>query len=141
VRNEAITVLNILSDISLEGIVKDKYDFYINTAALYNGRERGICLTVHSYRINNPCSLKCFQIFFSEHRSSDNMFVMSWKGTVDTNPPTIKDIPDEAWDSQKFFNWGQYHETAYYIKDLVENYIREQYAEHDFNQEKAKDSV
>jgi len=92
---------------------------YCHTAAWYNGRERGFSITVSMLRNENLI------VTFGECRNSDGIFVDHWQGKPDINPPTVQDFSDEIYARRKYFNWGDAAKAADYVRDLIEQYIKE----------------
>jgi hypothetical protein len=69
----------------------------VETSPLYNGRERGVCVTVRSH------GLRTFCVVFGENRNSDDIFVTTFERKLALNPPTCSDIPEEAYKARKYF--------------------------------------
>jgi hypothetical protein len=76
-------------------------DARVETSPLYNGRERGVCVTVHSHGLRTLC------VVFGENRTSDDIFVTTFERKLAINPPTCSDIPEEAYKARKHFNSGK----------------------------------
>jgi hypothetical protein len=95
-------------------------NFITETAALYNGRERGIVLAV---RKDWTTTKPALYIFWAECRSSDALFVLRWQGLPGLNPPTIADIPEEAWDLREVFGFADLAGARRHILDAIERYI------------------
>jgi len=92
---------------------EDKFIVTVNTTAWYNGRERGICLSIYDIQF------KGIFIVFGENRSSDNIFVdvCKYKGSI--NPPQWEDLTDAAYNKRKFFSYNQIYEATEYIQDII----------------------
>jgi hypothetical protein len=70
-------------------------------AAWYNGRERGICI----YTASRMTTEYRHILVFGEHRNSDAIFLDTWSGTDDINPPhhTNIEFTEQVYKLRKFF--------------------------------------
>jgi hypothetical protein len=84
VASHILAVLNAGWPSEMEGV------FRVETSAWYNGRERGICLTVTPKERRDV-----LYITFGECRNSDQIFVDRWTSGALFNPPTVHDHPEE----------------------------------------------
>ena len=64
--------------------VESTKPFRIETAPWYNGRERGIVISVCKYAGD------VLRIAIFEHRNSDSICALKWRSPVGMNPPTIQ---------------------------------------------------
>lgn len=112
----------------------------IGCTPLYNGRERGLCLSV----LNGSRLL----LFFAEDRCSDDLFV--WEEIYDPasdidrilmgcdrppagvpgsafalNPPTAKDLTRRGYESRKFFPWNDLVGVARALEARVTEFLGE----------------
>ena len=120
---QALSVLALLSQLE-PGYANDgtSYLVSINTAAFYNGRERGFVISQWAFddaRENNLIHLACV-----ECRRSDDIVVYQWDSMAKgINPPVIEEMPEEAWKNRKLFGYGQSGKVADYIcTQLKEHY-------------------
>lgn len=94
------------------------YDIRIGTFPWFNGREKGVCLT-----ISLPSSRCCRVIAFGEDRASDAIFVEHWDQMTPFNAPTVEEREDQAEDVEReSFDRGRF--------DLVVEHILETMAEY-----------
>jgi hypothetical protein len=92
-----------------------RYQVEFTTWAWYNGRERGICISMQ----RDLCS-PCLHVAFGECRSSDDIFVSWWATNRPFfNGPTVKDCPERAYTTRRLFKYGACGEAAKYIYDLL----------------------
>lgn len=97
-----------------------RYQIDIETRAWYNGREKGVSLTVSRLGYKG-----CLVITFGEHRSSDSIFVDCWEMKAQPfNSPTVSDFPDEAYKQRKFFTSGRVGDAAEYIYERMESFYK-----------------
>lgn len=108
---KAWAILHLLQDYEMD----DVKGAHITSAALYNGRERGIVISAGNYFSKR----ECLHIFFTENRNSDDIVVLTWLGGKGINPPTINDIPESAWDKKKSFNFLDVGMAASYIYAMI----------------------
>lgn len=88
----------------------------ITTAAFYNGRERGISITV---KVPNR---KDLVVVFCERRSSDNIVVWHWKDSCIYNPPAS--LPDDiVYRNGVDFDYDQSYPAAQYVHDLIKGHL------------------
>lgn len=103
---------------------KEQYLFNSTTYAFYNGRERGFALVVeHPSQSAVGGSLV---IAFAENRSSDDIVVYSWEsrwGLYD--PPTVKDMPEDARQKAEFHK--TVNDAVWAIWRKVEVYLVEKH--------------
>lgn len=92
----------------------------VETSAWYNGRERGIALTLNAF--NRPT----FVIAFSECRNSDSIVIDNWCPEAQhfLNPPTIADFTDDAYyKRRKSVPCEEYAEAVIVIISLIEGWM------------------
>lgn len=126
---KAIAVAHLLGDleIKLDHIkdpeLKSKINHLIDvrTFPFYNGREQGICIMTGSFFNIQEAQL----VVFGEHRNSDSIFVDVWKEKRPFNNPDVSMFSNEAYNKRKFFSYNQIVETADFVRDAVEDYIKE----------------
>lgn len=93
----------------------------VRTFPFYNGREHGICIMTGSLFNIQEAQF----IVFGEHRNSDSIFVDVWKAKRPFNNPDVSMFPDEAYKKRRFFYYNHINETAVFVRDAVEDYIKE----------------
>jgi len=109
--------------IGLNGSIAERKHLLIDTAPLYNGRERGICLTVRASSAAGPSLL----IFFAEGRGSDNLIVRSClSNRIFMNPPTIADLTGESYHNEKSFDEWDIRGAGDCILYLIHDFWTEQ---------------
>lgn len=118
----ALVILHLLEgEVSLEHepwTTNDNFSrFYITTSTFYNGRERGICLTI-AFHFGKPN----LAIVFGEHRNSDMIFIDHWLVEPRINPPTVADFTDEAYEQRRYMQYDEVYKAATYIRELIESY-------------------
>ena len=86
----------------------------VSAYAWYNGRERGIVL------VQTTGPSECFFVAFAEARASDSIIVYNWEEERGLNPPTVNDVPEEAWKSRKDFPFMRVDKAVKYIMKLME---------------------
>jgi len=64
---------------------------YTETAAWYNGRERGVSVTFHGFR------RKPLVVCFAECRNSDDIVIDSFEVEYYINPPTVANFTEETY--------------------------------------------
>jgi hypothetical protein len=105
----ALAVLHALSAYEF-----DDFSGYLETAAFYNGRERGVAVIVHSFAEGKPLA-----IVFGENRRSDQIFVDEFEYEHGMNPPTIRDFTQEAYQNRRYFSWDQIGTVSEYIHNAL----------------------
>jgi len=73
---------------------------YPETSAWYNGRERGIAITLKTFNETRPV----YVIAFGEHRNNDSIFIDHF--TMKNPPynyPTVEDFPDYAYKHTRMY--------------------------------------
>lgn len=113
IKSQAYAILHCLVDryIDLKGL-------YPQTAAWYNGREKGIVIFMHSWSAN-----KQINISFGDHRNSDSIFVDVWETEGTMNPPTVKDFTEEAYTNRRYFGYMEILPAVEYIIESAQKYI------------------
>jgi hypothetical protein len=97
---------------------KGQYQVKISTWVWYNGREKGICVTVQK-DFTSPC----LNLTFGEHRSSDNIFVDWWVTTRPIyNGPKVSDYPEVAYKAREFFGCDNVYAASRHIYDLMASF-------------------
>ncbi len=124
----AMAVLALLSKTELNGIAEwdsenNKYRYDGKAYPFYNGRENGFVLQAS----NSPLSNRVINIYCSEHRSSDDIFVEHWvsKGHG-INPPSLEspERTEEVYRNfRKFFPYKDIYPAYEYIKELIKNHL------------------
>jgi hypothetical protein len=121
---QAMALLHALSDID-EQLEFDSDVLYkdcrIKTSALYNGRERGICLTVQKTLRDN----KVLGFFFTECRNSDQLFVQVETMKTSINPPTVADLTEGGYKNRKTFQEWNVNGARNYIFARIKKYLVE----------------
>jgi hypothetical protein len=92
------------------------------TAAWYNGRERGISLMLEpvTYRGQNTNLV----IVWSEARCSDSIVVYNWPSDRWMNPPTVDHLTEEVYHAGQYFGPAEAQKAAFYIYNLVVAYAK-----------------
>jgi|ERR671925_1909952 hypothetical protein len=111
---KAIAILYALSEYEV-----DEFAGFLETSAFYNGRERGVAITAHSFASNRD-----WAIVFGEHRNSDSIFVDMFEFSGDINPPTIANFTEEAYKDRHFFSYNQVGQAAEYIFHQIQQRIQ-----------------
>lgn len=117
---QAWAVLHLLQSLNVE--IPD--DVRIRTSALYNGRERGIVVTVKEL-----CAVRGLHAFFAEGRGSDQILLAVWEtDEADINPPSK--LPEAAWQDvdkhgygRQYFKYDQAMKVAGLVAVLIERYV------------------
>jgi len=101
---------------------KQEYLIECQTAAFYNGRERGFSL-----QVNHPARFATNFLFvvFAEQRNSDQVVVYTWTGRGSTNPPTHREVPEASWENQRCFD--AVDKAADYIRELMKEFLAEEH--------------
>lgn len=89
------------------------------TSPFYNGRERGICITMNTFSSYD----KTLHVVFGECRSSDSIFVDKWVGKMTFNNPTVEDFSEEAYNNRKYFNYNQGFNASQHIQELLKDHV------------------
>ncbi len=101
-------------------VVEDLDGIVIKTFPLYNGRERGACITIDMYR-SGPTLL----LFFAAHRSTDSLFVW-WeeaeKGFL--NGPTMANFTEHSHSNQIEFFGNKFAEAAEFICEKIGEFYK-----------------
>lgn len=102
-----------VGELTKEEKVQIDFRIDIRNSAWYNGREKGVCITVSDFE-------KTLIITFGEGRNSDSIFVDTWeiKGGL-LNPPTVADFTDEAYENRIYFKYNEIREATRHIETLV----------------------
>lgn len=101
------------------------YDFtvgtgiHFNTFAFYNGRERWAGLEVYSYHNGS------LFLVFGEDRNSDSFCLQMWEGKSQVNPPTLKDMPEEAYQDRRAFKPFDYSAAFDLVTGAINQFITE----------------
>jgi hypothetical protein len=83
----------------------------------FNGRERGFVITM-----NHNFGGESINIAFYEHRSSDDIIVLTWTSKrLAINPPTLADAPWNTGEesSEAVFSYGKASEAADHIYKVL----------------------
>ena len=93
---------------------------HITTTALYNGRERGVCLSVET-RPGATCRLL---VFFAEDRKSDALFVQkSVSFKMWNDPPAIEDFSEISYKDRKHVPEYRIDLARQIILKAIENHL------------------
>lgn len=98
------------------------------TQAFYNGRERGIALTLQS--MSN--SRRVYIIVFGECRNSDSIFIDHWTmdgGLGPYNGPIVSDFPESAYEQRLYVSpvgagLNMFQVAADKIVDLIKVWLK-----------------
>lgn len=100
---------------------KGEYKIECETAAFYNGRERGFCLKVnHEARFAKSFLYVCF----ANNRNSDDVVVYTWQGGNLMNPPGPGDMTDDVWKKSKYFK--SVDDAAEHIRGLMGAFLAQE---------------
>lgn len=122
---QALAVLAMLSQSECDDLAeydekRRDYSVEIKTHPWYNGRERGVCLEVRPHFAARQALL----VTFGEVRSSDYLFVDSWRmSEFFLNPPTVADYPDEAYQARTHVPYGEFGRAVSLIRNLIRGFI------------------
>lgn len=99
-----------------------RYEVRCETASWYNGRERGVLFSM-SPGVQYPW----IHIAVFEHRNSDEVCAVRWtEDCPRLNPPTIADVPDEAYPNKysvsHSVSWGHIGEMADWVYRAMEEH-------------------
>jgi hypothetical protein len=87
----------------------------IKTFPFYNGREK--CVGISLWRIRGG---EVLVVVFGENRNSDNIVVYSWvENKPMMNPPTIDNMPDQAWEDKAMFDCGDISGASDHIIQVI----------------------
>jgi len=102
-----------------------RYLVEVGTRAWYNGRERGVSLTVQT----DVSDKKHLVITFGECRSSDDIFVDHWvvDGFPPFNAPGVADQPEESYSRREEFRYAE--NAAERIYGIMADYYARRNAE------------
>ena len=126
INNQALAVLHLLADREPDFAEYGDggYNVLLNTRPWYNGRERGILISMDS--IGEMSKILHIAIF--EHRNSDDICCLKWEtDTMYLNYPDDNAI-DRAYKGQNkhyadaSFKYGEIGECANYIYDTLADY-------------------
>lgn len=120
---QALEVLKRLKHMNLEDP-----RILVQTAAWYNGRERGFSLTFHAMRVtygDREIFRPNFVIAVSEHRCCDSIVIDNWPiGYIPMNPPTVSDFNDDAYyRRRRTVPFEQYDDAVDVIRELVRQWM------------------
>ncbi len=90
------------------------------TAAHYNGRERGYSLSIRRSCVD----MIGLVIVFGECRASDQLFVEHAERRLDINPPEHGGLSEISYQRRKEFGYGQFDKAARYIARLAARYVK-----------------
>jgi hypothetical protein len=120
---QAIEVLNRLKHMTIEDS-----RVLVQTAAWYNGRERGFSLTFYAMKVtytDREINRPNFVIAISEHRNCDSIVIDNWPiGYIPMNPPTVSDFNDDAYyRRRRTVPYQQYDEAVDVVRELVRQWM------------------
>ena len=92
----------------------------VKTRAWYNGRERGIVLSLSPIGEGAPYSQ--LNIAFGECRNSDQIFLDKWDKYTGVNPPTVADFTEEGYANRQYFAYMDIVGVTEKIKEMVEEF-------------------
>lgn len=115
----------------LEMVDGDEFDSagIITTRPWYNGREKGVVISVSKNFQNKPNN--CLHLAFFEHRNSDSICFLKWFTDSDywNHPIEDKDIfakaykGDSKYDVAKTFGYGEIGDAAAYLIEEIEGFL------------------
>ena len=117
INNQALALMEYLKG---QWHVGDHGDIYIQIESdfWYNGRERGISLTM---RVGNTEPVLI--ITFGENRNSDSIFVDYWEDEIGINPPVVGQFTDEAYENRSYFKPWNFTPAKNYIVWLIKRFV------------------
>ena len=139
---QALAVLQLLAYRDPEFAIYDddlkRYRFEVKTFPWYNGRERGICLQLHSDFDGGPSrpQRKCLLLAVAEDSITNRVFIEVWEqGEQPFNCPTVEtrtealekgDLSDflEVHTNRKSFPAGQIGKAADYCYDQMSKWYK-----------------
>ena len=95
-----------------------KVDVKFYSSPLYNGRERGICITM-SIGFSDKDAIS---FWFDENRNSDGIFVQEINPNL-LNPPTLEDTTEEHYSSRKWFDPDGIVDASDYIFEQFKKHL------------------
>lgn len=113
----AWAILALLEGRKLTFLPKDD-TFRVYTRAWYNGREKGVSITMHTE------NTMCLAITFGENLNG--IFVDAWElsGYPYAEPLTLNNYTDEAYAARQYFDCGDIGRAADYIYDKLERFYK-----------------
>ena len=121
---KAWAVLHLLAEMPPEFAAWDEklreYRVELKTFPWFNGRERGMVLTLQ----HNVIPEKALHVAFAECRGGEEIFVEVWEDKAPFNAPTVgtcdPDTRDEAYRNRELFQHAE--EAARYAYDAMAEY-------------------
>ena len=109
---QALSVAQLLSERAPEFATYEDgcYDVDFTTKTFYNGRERGMVISMRVVSLGWKAPVLHIAIF--EHWNTDGLCAIKWEGDFIYNAPTHKDIPKEAYSFRSLTNRFPKGETA-----------------------------
>lgn len=122
IQPQAMALLALLSGREWSFDVPDEVELTdISSFAWYNGREKAVCLHVKDWTSKTDQNLF---VVFGENRRSDQIFVDCWVAdSISLNPPTHADLPEEAYNRRRFFEYGDMHGAEQYVLELIKDFV------------------
>lgn len=115
IKKPALEVLKHLRKIKISG----ERALMLRTAAWYNGRERGISVSV-----STPNG-RGLVVVFSENRNSDDIVVYTWHvDFAGTNPVTPDQMSDATYRAGKYFAENSPELVAKYVANLIKSFLQ-----------------
>lgn len=124
INEQAIAVLALLPD---KEYYSDRADLWLEVKPWYNGRERGIVLTVGTYGAN-----KYLHIAFYEHRNSDSICCLKWQTKLPywnhpLEDPNIFEVAygkgKNKYDTAASFGYGKCGDCSQWITTVIREFI------------------
>ena len=96
----------------------------VQTRAWYNGRERGIALSLYQYsgKTIQESHNDQLNITFGECRNSEQIFVDHWVGYTGFSPPTVENFTEEAYNNRQYFPYMDIVGVTEKIKEMVDEF-------------------
>lgn len=123
INRPALAILALLEGAEID--IPDGGYCSLYTHAWYNGRERGISITVATRLKDNT-----LVITFGENRNSDSIFVDSWEMPFLLNPPSVDNFTEEAYENRKWFEYDKISEAAHFIQNMIQDRVSNQDVNH-----------
>jgi hypothetical protein len=133
----AAVVLLLLSKTEPDGVARydsERFCYDIDTvsSAYYNGRENGFVLQVS----RNYQSGKVLNIYCSQDRSCDSLFVETWETDFYGINPPANNRPESAYQNRTMFGETGYVKAVDFIKSKIKSHLDAEYAEADARNQK-----
>lgn len=125
ISDTALGVAALIGNVEISRISEEEkgflnYSIITRSTPFYNGRERGICISILCFTYSRQLN-----IVFGEQRNSDNIFLDVWESHVTTNPPTVENFTDEAYDKRQYFGHNEHYNVAREVEKIIKSFYKE----------------